>query len=141
MLRCFSSSAVWRQNHSFVEIRSFDFKIQTDPFQSVSSLSKEEKMEANNQTVPSFFELLLMAKKHNISLIFDLKNEKNSTGFHNSDSYYATETIKESGISPEKVILSYAMGPTSFNVIFFFYFSEISNYAYFSYFSFWMSES
>ncbi|KAI2656851.1 Glycerophosphodiester phosphodiesterase domain-containing protein 5 [Labeo rohita] len=75
----------------------------TDPFQSVSSLSKEEKMEANNQTVPSFFELLLMAKKHNISLIFDLKNEKNSTGFHNSDSYYATETIKESGISPEKV--------------------------------------
>ncbi|XP_050983539.1 glycerophosphoinositol inositolphosphodiesterase GDPD2 [Labeo rohita] len=75
----------------------------TDPFQSVSSLSKEEKMEANNQTVPSFFELLLMAKKHNISLIFDLKNEKNSTGFHNSDSYYATETIKESGISPEKI--------------------------------------
>lgn len=77
--------------------------VRTDPFQSVSSLSKEEKMEANNQTVPSLSELLVMAKKHNISLIFDLKTEKNSTGFRNSDSYYTTETIKESGISPEKI--------------------------------------
>ncbi len=63
-------------------------------------------MEANNQSVPSLSELLVMAKKHNVSLIFDLKNEKNSTGFHNSDSYYTTETIKKSGISPEKVIIS-----------------------------------
>ncbi len=63
-------------------------------------------MEANNQTVPSLSELLVMAKKHNVSLIFDLKTEKNSTGFRNSDSYYTTETIKESGISPEKVIIA-----------------------------------
>ncbi|KTF80974.1 hypothetical protein cypCar_00007949 [Cyprinus carpio] len=75
----------------------------TDPFQSVSSLSKQEKMEASNQKVPSLSELLVMAKKHNVSLIFDLKNEKNSTGFQKSDSYYTTETIKKSGISQDKI--------------------------------------
>ncbi|CAM4614202.1 unnamed protein product [Leuciscus chuanchicus] len=77
--------------------------LRTDPLQSVSSLSEEEKREADNQTVPSLSELLLMAKKHNVSLIFDLKNENNSTGFHNSDSYYTTDTIKKSGISPDKI--------------------------------------
>uniref|UniRef100_A0A8C2ICT6 Glycerophosphodiester phosphodiesterase domain containing 2 n=1 Tax=Cyprinus carpio TaxID=7962 RepID=A0A8C2ICT6_CYPCA len=85
------------------KIRSFDFQIQTDPFESVSSLSKEEKREADNQTVPTLSELLVMAKKHNVSLIFDLKNEKNSTGFHNSDSYYTAETIKKSGILPDQI--------------------------------------
>ncbi|XP_026136303.1 glycerophosphoinositol inositolphosphodiesterase GDPD2 [Carassius auratus] len=77
--------------------------VRTDPFQSVASLSKEEKMEANNQTVPSLNELLVMAKTHNVSLIFDLKNDENSTGFQNSDSYYTTETIKKSGISQDKI--------------------------------------
>lgn len=77
--------------------------IRTDPFKSVSSLSKEDKREANNQTVPSLSELLVMAKKHNVSLLFDLKNEKNSTGFHNSDSYYTAETITNSSISPDKI--------------------------------------
>ncbi|KAK9963113.1 hypothetical protein ABG768_006332 [Culter alburnus] len=77
--------------------------LRTDPFHSVSSLSEEEKREANNQTVPSLSELLVMAKKHNVSLIFDLKNENNSTGFHNSNSFYTTETIIKSGISPDKI--------------------------------------
>uniref|UniRef100_A0A672NZA8 Glycerophosphoinositol inositolphosphodiesterase GDPD2-like n=1 Tax=Sinocyclocheilus grahami TaxID=75366 RepID=A0A672NZA8_SINGR len=91
--------------------------VRTDPFQSVSSLSKEEKREANNQSVPSLSELLVMAKKHNVSLIFDLKNEKNSTGFHNSDSYYTAETIEKSGISPDKVILLYGGIQKSLNLI------------------------
>lgn len=91
----------------------------------MSSLSKEEKIDANNQTVPSLSELLVMVKKHNVSLIFDLKNEKNSTGFHNSDSYYTTETIKKSGISPEKVIICMCI-----SIIF----SETSKYAHFSLF-------
>ncbi|KAG1954510.1 glycerophosphodiester phosphodiesterase domain-containing protein [Pimephales promelas] len=77
--------------------------LRTDPFQSVSSLSEEEKREADNQTVPSLSELLLLVKKHNVSLIFDLKNENNSTGFENSDSYYITDTINKSGISPDKI--------------------------------------
>jgi len=94
-------------------MRSFLFQIQTDPFQSVSSLSEEEKREADNQTVPSLSELLLLAKKHNVSLIFDLKNENNSTGFENSDSYYITDTINKSGISPDKVILLYIVGSKS----------------------------
>ncbi|XP_043112431.1 glycerophosphoinositol inositolphosphodiesterase GDPD2 isoform X2 [Puntigrus tetrazona] len=89
--------------HELQTLNAGDWFQKTDPFRSVSSLSDEEKMEANNQTVPSLFELLVMAKKHNVSLIFDLKNEKNSTGFHNSDSYYTTETIKKSGISQEKI--------------------------------------
>ncbi|KAG1954516.1 glycerophosphodiester phosphodiesterase domain-containing protein [Pimephales promelas] len=87
--------------------------LRTDPFQSVSSLSEEEKREADNQTVPSLSELLLLVKKHNVSLIFDLKNENNSTGFENSDSYYITDTINKSGISPDKVILLYIVGSKS----------------------------
>ncbi|XP_051716875.1 glycerophosphoinositol inositolphosphodiesterase GDPD2 [Ctenopharyngodon idella] len=77
--------------------------LRTDPFHSVSSLSEEEKREANNQTVPSLSELLVMAKKHNVSLIFDLKNENNSTQFKKSNSFYTIETIIKSGISPDKI--------------------------------------
>ncbi|XP_067313671.1 glycerophosphoinositol inositolphosphodiesterase GDPD2 isoform X2 [Pseudorasbora parva] len=77
--------------------------LRTDPFKSVSLLSEEEKREAENQTVPSLSELLDMAKQYNVSLIFDLKNENTSTGFHNSDSYYTIDAIKQSGISPDKI--------------------------------------
>ncbi|XP_051506222.1 glycerophosphoinositol inositolphosphodiesterase GDPD2-like isoform X2 [Myxocyprinus asiaticus] len=77
--------------------------LRTDPFRTVSSLSEEEKMQAKEQTVPMLSELLVLAKEHNVSLMFDLKNEKNSTEFYDSDSYYTIETIKKSGISPDKI--------------------------------------
>nr|XP_005173342.1 glycerophosphoinositol inositolphosphodiesterase GDPD2 isoform X2 [Danio rerio] len=75
----------------------------SDPFWTLSSLSEEERREADNQTVPSLSELLDLVKKHNVSLIFDLKNENNSTVFQSSDSFYTTETINKLGISPDKI--------------------------------------
>ncbi|TRY97991.1 hypothetical protein DNTS_000307 [Danionella cerebrum] len=94
-------------NFTVQELRTLNagkWFLKTDPFWSVSSLSEEEKKEAENQTVPALSELLDLAKKHNVSLIFDLKNEmKDENDFTNSDSYYTTEEIKASGISPDKV--------------------------------------
>ncbi|XP_052010663.1 glycerophosphoinositol inositolphosphodiesterase GDPD2-like [Xyrauchen texanus] len=77
--------------------------LKTDPFWTVSSLSEEAKLQAKDQTVPTLLELLVMAKEHNTSIIFDLKNEKDSTEFYNSDSYYTFKTIQKSGISPDKI--------------------------------------
>ncbi|CAG5989947.1 unnamed protein product [Menidia menidia] len=48
--------------------------LKTDPFQTVSHLSEEEKKTAGNQTIPSLLDLLHLAKNNNISVIFDLKS-------------------------------------------------------------------
>lgn len=77
--------------------------VETDPFWTVSRLKEEEKNQSKEQTVPSLTELLDMAKKHKVSIIFDLKNEKSAIEFKDSDSYYTVETIKNSNISPEKI--------------------------------------
>ncbi|KAA0709399.1 Glycerophosphoinositol inositolphosphodiesterase GDPD2 [Triplophysa tibetana] len=77
--------------------------LKTDPFWTVSRLTEGEKNQSKEQKVPSLNELLDLAKENNISLIFDLKNENNFSEFNDSDSYYTVETIKKSGISPEKI--------------------------------------
>lgn len=68
-------------------------------------LTEKEKNQSKEQMVPSLSDLLDLAKENNVSLIFDLKNENNFSEFNDSDSYYTVETIKKSGISPERVIL------------------------------------
>ncbi|XP_062855901.1 glycerophosphoinositol inositolphosphodiesterase GDPD2 [Trichomycterus rosablanca] len=50
--------------------------VKTNPFWSVSSLSKEQKELAREQRIASLAELLELGKKHNISVIFDIKNEE-----------------------------------------------------------------
>lgn len=77
--------------------------LKADPFWTVSRLTEEEKNQSKEQTVPSLGDLLDLAKEHNVSLIFDLKNENNFSEFNDSDSYYTVEAIKKSGISPEKI--------------------------------------
>lgn len=66
--------------------------MQTNPFWSMSFLSEKEKALANEQRVPSLKQLLNIAKYHNISVIFDLKN--NNVNDYNS----TVMTILESGI-------------------------------------------
>lgn len=68
------------------------FIFQTDPFNSVHLLSKEEKETARNQNIPSLLELLQLAKNHSISVIFDLY----SSGAN--DAKLTLETIFTSGI-------------------------------------------
>ncbi|XP_036424952.1 glycerophosphoinositol inositolphosphodiesterase GDPD2 [Colossoma macropomum] len=70
--------------------------LKTDPFWSVSLLSEEEKENARNQTVPTLSELLDLAKEHNISVIFDLKNG-------NYDCNCTVTTILNSSISHDLI--------------------------------------
>lgn len=72
--------------------------MQTDPFQTVSQLSKEDKELARNQTVPSLHQLLGLAKQHNISVMFDLYSSNQG-----SDTIDTVNTILSSGIDPSLV--------------------------------------
>lgn len=69
--------------------------LQTDPFNSVSQLSEEERETARNQTIPTLVQLLNLAKQHNISVLFDLysPNQEN-------DTVDTVDTILNSGIDP-----------------------------------------
>lgn len=70
---------------------------QMDPFRSVSQLSEQEKKTAGNQSVPSLLQLLDLAKTHNTSVIFDLKNDDNN------DAIDTVNTILKSGIPQDLV--------------------------------------
>lgn len=89
-------------NLTFEELQSLnagEWFLKTDPFHSVSQLSKEEKETARNQTIPSLLQLLNLAKQHNISVIFDLysPNQEN-------DTVDTVDTILKSGIDPSLVL-------------------------------------
>lgn len=75
------------------------FPLQTDPFHSVYQLSEQERAAATNQSVPSLLQLLELAKHHNISVIFDLKNDHHG----NNDTYDTVKTILGSGIPQHQV--------------------------------------
>ncbi|KAI4889655.1 hypothetical protein NFI96_010719 [Prochilodus magdalenae] len=78
------------------KLNAGDWFLKTDPFWSVSLLSENETTEARNQTVPSLSELLILAKKHNISVIFDLKNGE-------KDCNHTVNTILSSNISQDLI--------------------------------------
>ncbi|XP_041846523.1 glycerophosphoinositol inositolphosphodiesterase GDPD2 [Melanotaenia boesemani] len=87
---------------NFEELQSLNagkWFIETDPFQSVSQLSEQDKKTAENQTIPSLLELLHLAKQYNISVIFDLKSPDQE-----NDTKETVETIKKSGIDPSLVL-------------------------------------
>ncbi|KAG5263342.1 hypothetical protein AALO_G00263810 [Alosa alosa] len=69
--------------------------LQTDPLQRTPSLSDTEWSNVRNQSVPFLQDLLDLAKEHNVSIIFDLKNER----LNNSDANYTVQTILASGIA------------------------------------------
>ncbi|XP_028816634.1 glycerophosphoinositol inositolphosphodiesterase GDPD2 [Denticeps clupeoides] len=73
--------------------------VENNPFHTVSLLSEEDKIEAQNQTVPSLAELLKLAKEHNISVIFDLKHEDSD----DNERPAVIDIINRSGISPHLI--------------------------------------
>ncbi|XP_062381098.1 glycerophosphoinositol inositolphosphodiesterase GDPD2 isoform X2 [Sardina pilchardus] len=87
-------------NFTWSEIRRLNagqgfLDLQNDPLQRTPSLSDTEWSDVRNQSVPSFHELLDLAKEHNVSIIFDLKNETPSS----NDANYTVQTILASGIA------------------------------------------
>ncbi|XP_054647654.1 glycerophosphoinositol inositolphosphodiesterase GDPD2 isoform X5 [Dunckerocampus dactyliophorus] len=73
-----STELTWKELES---LNAGEWFLQTDPFGSLSQLSEKDKEEARNQTIPSLLQLLLLAKHHNVSLLFDLysPNQENHT--------------------------------------------------------------
>ncbi|XP_048884275.1 glycerophosphoinositol inositolphosphodiesterase GDPD2 [Brienomyrus brachyistius] len=92
-----SSSFTWSQLEG---LNAGNWFLKNDPFHTVSSLSETEKADAKNQSIPRLSELLALAKQENISIIFDLKEDTNSS----SDTDYVIDTILKSGIPPELVL-------------------------------------
>ncbi|KAM4555498.1 glycerophosphoinositol inositolphosphodiesterase GDPD2 [Odontesthes bonariensis] len=89
-------------NLTFEELRSLnagEWFLKTDPFQTLSRLSEEEKETARNQTIPSLRQLLNLSRQHNISVIFDLYSPDQKV-----DTVDTVKTILESGIDPSLVL-------------------------------------
>lgn len=74
--------------------------MQTNPFWSVSLLSENDKALARKQKVPSLKALLTISKEHNISVIFDIKNNGE---FSKDDCNSTVQTILDSGI-PQNLV-------------------------------------
>ncbi|XP_029298267.1 glycerophosphoinositol inositolphosphodiesterase GDPD2 isoform X2 [Cottoperca gobio] len=91
-----SANLTWEELQRLNAGESF---LKTDPFRSVSQLSEEEKETARNQTIPSLDQLLVLAKQHNISVIFDLysPNQEN-------DTVDIVNTILSSGIDQSLIL-------------------------------------
>ncbi|KAM9413455.1 glycerophosphoinositol inositolphosphodiesterase GDPD2-like isoform 1-T2 [Salvelinus alpinus] len=90
-----STNLTWEE---LQELNAGDWFLNTDPFCSVSQLSEQEKRTARNQSVPSLLQLLDLAKTHNTSVIFDLKNDDNN------DTNDIVKTILNSGIPHDKIL-------------------------------------
>ncbi|XP_072519527.1 glycerophosphoinositol inositolphosphodiesterase GDPD2 [Salminus brasiliensis] len=88
-----SSDFTWEE---LQKLNAGDWFLKTDPFWSASSLSDEERARARNEGVPLLRDLLDLAKKHNIAVIFDLKNE-------DDDCFHIITTILNSSISPDLI--------------------------------------
>ncbi|XP_029626915.1 glycerophosphoinositol inositolphosphodiesterase GDPD2 isoform X2 [Salmo trutta] len=90
-----STNLTWEE---LQELNAGDWFLKTDPFRSVSQLSEQEKKTAGNQSVPSLLQLLDLAKTHNTSVIFDLKNDDNN------DTNDTVNTILNSSIPHDKIL-------------------------------------
>ncbi|CAK6964643.1 glycerophosphoinositol inositolphosphodiesterase GDPD2 [Scomber scombrus] len=92
----YSGNLTWEGLQS---LNAGEWFLKTDPFRSVSQLSKEERETAGNQTIPSLLQLLNLAKQTDISVIFDLRcaNPEN-------DTVDTVSTILESGIDPSLIL-------------------------------------
>lgn len=91
-----SDSLTWDE---YQTLNAGEWFIKTDPFWTVSQLSKDEEALARNQTIPSLLQLLQLAQQHNIFVIFDLysPNQEN-------DTVDTVDTILASGIDPHLVL-------------------------------------
>lgn len=87
-----SSDFTWAEIRNLSAGKGF-LDVKNDPLQRSPSLSDRERQNVQNQSVPSLDELLDLAKVHNVSIIFDLKNERHN----NSDANYTVQTILASG--------------------------------------------
>ncbi|KAM8848108.1 glycerophosphoinositol inositolphosphodiesterase GDPD2 [Synchiropus picturatus] len=91
-----SGNLTWQQLQS---LNAGEWFLQTDPFGTVSKLSEQDRELARSQTIPSFLQLLKLAKEHNISVIFDLYSPDQE-----NDTVETVDTISLSGIDPKKIL-------------------------------------
>ncbi|XP_053229678.1 glycerophosphoinositol inositolphosphodiesterase GDPD2 isoform X1 [Podarcis raffonei] len=94
-----ASSFNWTQ---LQQLDAGSWFLQKPPFPTARSLSKAERALAQAQRVLSLKQLLVEAKRHNVSVMFDLRPEEDP---HYEDLVNVTvETILHSDISPELIL-------------------------------------
>ncbi|XP_029020296.2 glycerophosphoinositol inositolphosphodiesterase GDPD2 isoform X2 [Betta splendens] len=91
-----SASLTWKE---LQRLNAGEWFLKTDPFRTASQLSRREQEAARNQSVPSLMQLLRLAQRHNVSVIFDLY----SPNQHN-DTIDVVDTILRSGIEPSLIL-------------------------------------
>ncbi|MGH0164378.1 UNVERIFIED_CONTAM: hypothetical protein FKN15_061512 [Acipenser sinensis] len=96
-----SSTFSWKELQS---LNTGDWYLENDPFQTVSSFSKLDREEARNQSIPSLRDLLNLARKHNTSVIFDLKKLSPGHPYEHNYTQRTIETILNSSI-PQQLVL------------------------------------
>ncbi|KAG5851895.1 hypothetical protein ANANG_G00056660 [Anguilla anguilla] len=92
-----SSQLTWKQLQA---LNAGNWFIKSDPFGTASSLSEREVAEAQNQSIPALAELLELAKQNSVSLVFDMKSDRNDI----NDTRRTVEAILRSNISPDLVL-------------------------------------
>lgn len=80
-----------------------DWFLQTDPRHSVGSLSETEIVLYKNQTIPTFSEVLQLAKQHNMVVIFDMEVPPVPHPYHNRTIQEIFKVINDSGISGSQI--------------------------------------
>ncbi|XP_061786393.1 glycerophosphoinositol inositolphosphodiesterase GDPD2 isoform X2 [Nerophis lumbriciformis] len=88
-----SRQLTWEQLQS---LNAGEWFLQTDPFFSLSQLSAEDREEASNQTIPSLVQLLHLAERHNVSVLFDLYSSGQGSN--------VVQTILSSNVEPSLVL-------------------------------------
>nr|XP_061793226.1 glycerophosphoinositol inositolphosphodiesterase GDPD2-like [Nerophis lumbriciformis] len=91
-----STELTWTDLQS---LNAGEWFLRTDPFHSLSQLSAEDKEEARNQSIPSLLQLLGLAKRHNVSVIFDLYSPDQER-----DTVDVVRTILMSGVDPSLIL-------------------------------------
>ncbi|TSQ81016.1 Glycerophosphoinositol inositolphosphodiesterase GDPD2 [Bagarius yarrelli] len=86
-----SSDFTWEE---LQKLNAGEWFIKTNPFWSMGFLSENDKALAGRQKIPSLEQLLELAKEHNTSLMFDLKNDDDK-----DDCSIIINTILNSSIS------------------------------------------
>ncbi|KAJ8351234.1 hypothetical protein SKAU_G00227100 [Synaphobranchus kaupii] len=92
-----SSQVTWKELQTLNAGKWF---IKSDPFGTVASLSEQEVAEAQNQSLPALSELLELAKEHNVSVVFDMKNDSPDS----NDTHHTVQAILRSNISADLVL-------------------------------------
>ncbi|CAH2315584.1 glycerophosphoinositol inositolphosphodiesterase GDPD2 [Pelobates cultripes] len=96
-----SSNFTWSD---LQQLNAGEWFLQKNPFHTLGSLSEPDIQEVKKQKIPSLENLLNAAEKHNISVLFDLRQPPDGHPFNETYVNVTLTTILNSKIRPELVL-------------------------------------